>query len=74
MNLWMIVVWSTINILMKIYEILIARFQAKSSISVHDFHTTFEEIQGHNWKTNTLRPKVILLHTLEDDYGLVHAE
>ncbi|CAH1991869.1 unnamed protein product [Acanthoscelides obtectus] len=40
---------------------------AKASKNVNDFHTTFEEIEGHIWETKILRPKVILLHALEDD-------
>ncbi|CAH1973040.1 unnamed protein product [Acanthoscelides obtectus] len=58
---------------MKFYEIFAARFQAKASEKVHDFHT-FEEIQGHIWETNIMTPKVIFLHALEDDCRMVHAE
>ncbi|CAH1977418.1 unnamed protein product [Acanthoscelides obtectus] len=60
---------------MKFYEIRVfaARFQAKASKNVHDFHT-FEEIQGHIWETNIMTPKVIFLHALEDDCRLIHAE
>ncbi|CAH1961358.1 unnamed protein product [Acanthoscelides obtectus] len=59
--------------LMKFYEIFAARFQAKASKNVHDFHT-FEEIQGYIWETNIIMPKVIFLHALEDDCRLIHAE
>ncbi|CAH1986288.1 unnamed protein product [Acanthoscelides obtectus] len=73
-NLWIIVVWATVNILMKPHEIFSARLQAKASKNVHDFHTALDEIQGYIWKANILRLKMILLHPLEDDCRLVHAE